>query len=154
MPFNSYIFEGRDTNGYRVVNCHLPWSNSRVYWDAGNNATNSYDRINEIASLSDFSGKWNHWAFTKDIGSGEMKAFLNGSLFMSGNSKTKSMAGIKKFRIGGNAAANFNGVYDGKIDEFRVWNKALDSNTIKLWMNKTVDNNHPFYNHQIGRAHV
>ena len=147
MPFNSYIFEGRDTNGYRVVNCHLPWSNSRVYWDAGNNATNSYDRINEIASLSDFSGKWNHWAFTKDIGSGEMKAFLNGSLFMSGNSKTKSMAGIKKFRIGGNAAANFNGVYDGKIDEFRVWNKALDSNTIKLWMNKTVDNNHPFYNH-------
>ena len=145
MPFNSYIFEGRDANGYRVINCHLPWSNSRVYWDAGNNGTGSYDRIHELANINDFSGKWNHWAFTKDISSGEMKAFLNGELFMSGVSKTRSMAGIVKFRIGGNAAANFNGVYDGKIDEFRVWNKALDNITIKSWMNKTIDSSHPFY---------
>ena len=63
---------------------------------------------------------------------------------MSGTSKTRSMAGIVKFRIGGNAAANFNGVYDGKIDEFRVWNKALDNITIKSWMNKTIDSSHPF----------
>ena len=145
MPFNSYIFEGRDANGYRVINCHLPWSNSRVYWDAGNNGTGSYDRIHELANINDFSGKWNHWAFTKDINNGEMKAFLNGELFMSGTSKTRSMAGIVKFRIGGNAAANFNGVYDGKIDEFRVWNKALDNITIKSWMNKTIDSGHPFY---------
>ena len=145
MPFNSYIFEGRDANGYRVINCHLPWSNSRVYWDAGNNGTGSYDRIHELANINDFSGKWNHWAFTKDINNGEMKAFLNGELFMSGTSKTRSMAGIVKFRIGGNAAANFNGVYDGKIDEFRVWNKALDNIIIKSWMNKTVDSTHPFY---------
>ena len=64
---------------------------------------------------------------------------------MSGTSKTRSMAGIVKFRIGGNAAANFNGVYDGKIDEFRVWNKALDNVAIKSWMNKTIDSSHPFY---------
>jgi len=145
MPFNSYIFEGRDINGYRVINCHLPWSNSRVYWDAGNNGTGSYDRIHELANVNDFSGKWNHWAFTKDINNGEMKAFLNGELWMSGISKTRSMAGIAKFRIGGNASANFNGVYDGKIDEFRVWNTALDNITIKSWMNKTIDNTHPFY---------
>ena len=57
MPFNSYIFEGRDANGYRVINCHLPWSNSRVYWDAGNNGTGSYDRIHELANINDFSGR-------------------------------------------------------------------------------------------------
>ena len=67
MPFNSYIFEGRDTNGYRVINCHLPWSNSRVYWDAGNNGTGSYDRVHELANINDFSGKWNHWAFTLSL---------------------------------------------------------------------------------------
>jgi len=147
MPFNSYVFEGRDTNGYRVINCHLPWSNSRVYWDAGNNGTGSYDRVDQGANLSDFAGKWNHWAFTKDVSSGNLMAFLNGELFMNASSKTKLMSGIAKFRIGGTAAANFNGVYDGKIDEFRVWNKALDSITIKSWMNKPVDSNHPYYNH-------
>ena len=147
MPFNSYIFEGRDANGYRVINCHLPWSNSRVYWDAGNNGTGSYDRVHELANLNDYSGKWNHWAFTKDVATGEMNAFLNGSLFMSAASKTRLMSGITKFRIGGNAAANFNGAYDGKIDEFRVWSTALDSTTIQSWMNKTVNNNHPYFNH-------
>jgi hypothetical protein len=146
MPFNSYVFEGRDTNGYRVINCHLPWSNSRVYWDAGNNGTGSYDRVDQGANLSDFAGKWNHWAFTKDVSTGNLMAFLNGELFMSASSKTRLMSGIAKFRIGGTAAANFNGVYDGKIDEFRVWNKALDSITIKSWMNKSVDSNHPYYN--------
>ena len=53
MPMNSYIFEGRDANGYRVVNSHLPWSNSRVYWDAGNSSANSYDRIDEAANAID-----------------------------------------------------------------------------------------------------
>ena len=146
MPFNSYIFEGRDASGYRVINCHLPWSNSRVYWDAGNNATSSYDRVHDLANVNDFAGQWNHWAFTKDVATGKMNAYLNGELFMTASSKTKLMSGITKFRIGGNAAANFNGDYDGKIDEFRVWNTALDSTTIKSWMNKSVNSNHPYFN--------
>ena len=146
MPFNSYIFEGRDASGYRVINCHLPWSNSRVYWDAGNNATSSYDRVHDLANVNDFAGQWNHWAFTKDVATGKMNAYLNGELFMTASSKTKLMSGITKFRIGGNAAANFNGAYDGKIDEFRVWNTALDSTTIKSWMNKSVNSNHPYFN--------
>ena len=57
-------------------------------------------------------------------------------MFMSASSKTRLMSGITKFRIGGNAAANFNGAYDGKIDEFRIWNIALDAATIKSWMIK------------------
>ena len=145
MPFNSYIFEGRDQNGYRVVNCHLPWSNSNIYWDAGNSGTGSYDRVNQSANFNDFAGKWNHWAFTKDANTGEMIAYLNGEVFMSASGKTKTMSGITKFRIGGTAGANFNGVYDGKIDEFRVWNVALDQLTIKNWMDKTIQSTHPFY---------
>ena len=147
MPFNSYIFEGRDVNGYRVINCHLPWSNSRVYWDAGNNGTSSYDRVDQAASFDDFAGKWNHWAFTKDVTTGELKAFLNGNLFMSASGKTRLMNGITSFRIGGTASSGFNGVYDGKIDEFRIWNKALDQATIQNWMHRTVDATHPEISH-------
>ena len=101
MPMNSYIFEGRDANGYRVVNSHLPWSNSRVYWDAGNSSTNSYDRIDQAANTIDFAGQWNHWAFTKNETTGNMTTYLNGAVFMSGTGKTKTMAGIETFKIGG-----------------------------------------------------
>ena len=33
----------------------MPWSNSRVYWDAGNSGTSSYDRVDQAANLEDFS---------------------------------------------------------------------------------------------------
>jgi len=145
MPFNSYIFEGRDANGYRVVNCHLPWSNGRVYWDAGNNNTSSYDRVDQAANNEDYSGQWNHWAFTKDVSTGTMNAYLNGALFMSATGKTKLMEGITSFRIGGTASSGFNGVYDGKINEFQIWNTAIDQVTLQNWMYKGVDSSHPNY---------
>ena len=90
MPMNSYIFEGKDANGYRVVNSHLPWSNSRVYWDAGNSSANSYDRIDEAANTIDFAGQWNHWAFTKNATTGDMTVYLNGAVFISGTGKNQN----------------------------------------------------------------
>ena len=94
LPENTYIFEGRDINGNRVLNSHLPWSNGQVYWDAGNSGTSSNDRINQPANANDYKGKWNHWAFTKDVSTGEMKIFLNGNLWHSGTGMTLSLIHI------------------------------------------------------------
>ena len=143
QPNNEYIFEGRDVNNRRVVNAHLPWSNSQVYWDAGNSGTNNYDRINQAANFSDFAGKWNHWAFTKNVATGNMSIYLNGVLWHSGTSKTRTMAGITKFFIGGGTLQG--GRYHGFINDFRIWNKDLDATTIADWMYKDVDASHPFY---------
>ncbi len=141
LPKNTYIFEGRDANGRRVINSHLPWSNSQVYWDAGNSGTNSYDRINKAANNNDFKDQWNHWAFTKDVGTGEMRIFLNGVLWHSGTGNTRTMSGITSFKIGGQASSY--GKYDGAIHDFRVWDVALDATTIQDWMYKDVDGTHP-----------
>lgn len=143
MPMNSYIFEGKDANNNRVINSHLPWSNSRVYWDAGNSGTNSYDRVDEAANVSDFAGQWNHWAFTKDATTGTMTIYLNGNVFTTATGKTKTMAGIETFKIGGPGNNDYSGRYDGYIDEFRVWNTALDQTTIQSWMYDAVDGTHP-----------
>ncbi len=140
QPQSDAIFEGLDSAGNRVVNAHLPWGNSRVYWDAGNSGS-TYDRIDQAANPADFMGQWNHWAFTKDVASGLMKIYLNGQLWHSGTGKSLSMAGIKKFTIG--SGANLNMFYDGMIDEFRIWDKVLSQNEIQTWMNKKLDNNHP-----------
>ena len=56
LPYNSTILEGLDGNGSRTLNIHFPWSNSRVYWDCGNNA-GSYDRIDKLANQEDYSSK-------------------------------------------------------------------------------------------------
>lgn len=141
LPANTQIVEGVDAAGNRQVNVHLPWSNSRVYWDCGNDGT-GYDRIDKAAVEEDLEGKWNHWAFTKNTASGEMKIYLNGQLWHSANGLSREI-NITALRFG--KALNNNNPYFGSMDEIQVWDKALDEGTIQSWMNKQIDNSHPDY---------
>jgi hypothetical protein len=146
QPQNNTIFEGIDSAGQRVINVHLPWSDGKVYWDAGRNSA-GYDRlIFPVGNPSNYRGKWNHWAFTKDVKNGRMKVFLNGELSYLSGSRFKPLNGIKTFRIGsdGSGMGNF---YDGYIDEFSVWDKALSDTAIRAFMYRDIAANHPDYQH-------
>ena len=142
LPYNSTIMEGLDANGTRNLNIHFPWSNSRVYWDCGNNA-GSYDRIDKLASQTEFSSQWNHWAFTKNCSSGEMKMYLNGSLWHSGNNKTATID-IQELKLGSNGKGT-GYFWDGKIKELRIFNEEINQATINEWMNVRISANHPDY---------
>lgn len=144
LPRNTSIFEGTDNQNRRQTNVHLPWSNGRIYWDCGFEGT--FDRIDKQADPEDFSGKWNHWAFTKNASTGDMKIFLNGNLWHFGTGKTRPID-LKKMILGSNK--NIGNKYFGKIDEFRVWNKALDQATIAEWMTKRLAFSHPNFSNLI-----
>jgi hypothetical protein len=141
QPQDGTIFEGVNAQNQRVLNAHLPWSNSNVYWDAGND--NGYDRINKLATTSNFEGQWNHWCFTKDASTGSMKIFLNGVQWHTGSNLDNLMDGIARFSIGG--ATSWTNFYNGSIDEFAVFNEALDAATIQAWLKKDMDETHPFW---------
>lgn len=144
QPMNGTAFEAVDSLGNRLLNSHLPWSDSNVYWDAGYGGT-SYDRINKIATPAQIKGQWNYWTFTKNVATGSMKIYLNGILWHNATAKTKRMKGIKTFHIGrGNWAASE--TYEGKIDEFAVFNSDLSQATIQTYMNKQIDTSHPNIN--------
>ena len=144
QPINSSIFEAVDSSGNRVLNIHLPWSNGRIYWDAGWDDGN--DRIDRGTSNSSlYEGKWNFWTFTKDVRDGMMRIFLNGQLWFQGSVKNRPMSGIEMCRIG--AAITYDGYYAGMIDDVRIWDTVLDWDVIKDWMYKDINNNHPNYGH-------
>lgn len=140
QPQNNITFEGLDSDNARKFNAHLPWSNGQVYWDAGS-VNGSTDRINKAANESDYKGKWNHWAFTKNTSTGSMKIYLNGVLWHSGTGKTKTMSDLQSFVLGSRGAGpgNGNNSYDGFIDQFAMWNKELDANEIQNVMNGNFD---------------
>lgn len=144
QPQDGSCFEAVDSLGNRILNAHMPWSDSKVYWDAGFSST-SYDRISKTATTAEIEGQWNYWAFTKNKVTGSMKIYLNGNLWFSGTGKTKSMKNIKKFRIG---KGNWNGsqTYEGKMDDFMVFNSELDQTTIQGLMNNGISTAHPNYN--------
>lgn len=139
MPANSTIFEGKDANNNRQVNVHLPWGNGQVYWDCGNDGS-GYDRINKQANEVDYEGQWNHWAFTKNATSGEMKIYLNGLLWHSGNGFNKPID-IEEFAIA--ASVTGGAQYFGNIDEFRVWDIELTPSEILAWKDYKVNDTSP-----------
>lgn len=145
LPANTTILNGTGANGERDVNIHLPWGNSQVYWDCGGDG-DGYDRINKAASPTELEGRWNHWAFTKKVATGEMKIYLNGKLWHSGTDKRKPID-VTKFVVGKSTGYGSN--YKGSIDELRVWDKALTETEISDWMNVSVNATHPSFKNLI-----
>lgn len=145
LPANTSIIHANNANGERNLNIHLPWSNSRVYFDCGNPGT-GYDRIDKAATVDELEGEWHHWAATKNATTGEMKLYLDGVLWHSGSNKTKPIELVEMVIGKSNALTNN---YKGQIDEVRVWDKALAETEILNWMNRSVNSTHPDYSHLV-----
>ncbi len=145
LPSNSTVFEGTDASNRRQVNVHLPWGNERIYWDCGNDGS-GYDRIEKAANLADYAGQWNHWAFTKNATKGSMKIYLNGELWHEGSDKFRKID-LQALDLGGSLTGG--SIYHGMVDEFQVWSKELDGETIRNWMHQQLDSSHPAYDHLV-----
>ncbi|HRY31337.1 MAG TPA: peptide-N-glycosidase F-related protein [Bacteroidales bacterium] len=143
LPANTSIMEAVDASGKRQVNIHLPWGNSRIYWDCGNDGSN-YDRIDKDAGPEEIEGRWNFWTFTKNAVSGEMKIFKNAQLWASGTGKTKPIT-LSRWICG--ASVNGSNPYYGMLDELSIWNTDLDSAGIARIMYRNVEATHPAYGH-------
>jgi len=69
-------------------------------------------------------GQWNNWIYTKDAtagANGEMKIYRNGQLWAFTDEAPGNIKPINDFQIG----TGIDGPFDGKIDEFAIWDKAL-----------------------------
>jgi hypothetical protein len=143
LPENTTVFEAWDTADHRVLNIHLPWSNENVYWDAGNNGTSSFDRINKLATAAEYEGNWVHWAFVKNAVTGWMRIYKNGTFWRQAVNQDRTMGGIAKIRIGSSVSNDV--FYDGTVDDFAIFNVELNAATIQQWMYKRIDSSHPSY---------
>ncbi len=140
LPANTTVFEAVDGANRRQMNVHLPWSNGQIYWDCGNDGT-GYDRINKQANPEDYEGRWNHWAFTKDVVSGTMEIYLNGELWHSGTGLTRPIMATR-MNVGQHAGGG-NG-YPGDLDNFSMWQRALTAEEIQQIMyTEDIPNDHP-----------
>ena len=153
LPTNTTLFEGVNAANQREVNVHLPWSNSRAYWDCGYDG--GYDRIDQDAGEGILEGRWVHWAFTKDAETGTMRMFVNGQLWLTGTGKDNVIGEIARMNLGG----SWNGDVDyyGDVASFRIWDAALTAPTLAAYMNvSSMDAllDHPHADDLRGGAHV
>lgn len=142
LPVNNSFLEALDANDRRILNIHLPWSDGRVYWDAGNDG-GGFDRIDKAAASSQIKGQWNNWAFVKNVSTGTMKIYLNGALWHTGTGKTKPLAGITKLRFASNGVEHSS--YPGLVDDINVFNTEVPAAVIADWHAREMTYANPNY---------
>jgi hypothetical protein len=136
---NTSILEAYDTLGNRVVNIHMPWSDNNMYFDAGQGS--GYDRISKPMTNTEIDNNWNHWAFVKKQGTGEMFIYKNGVLWQSGTGKNLPIGYIHRMVLGSNMSLGNN--WKGKVDDFQVYDVALSEATILSYMTQKPTSSHP-----------
>jgi len=99
----------------------------RYRWDCGY----PWSPDNRVAGIHrdrrEWTGRWNHWVFTKDIHAtsdgqtGRMQMYLNGALYDERYGTDSPITGVASFEIG----SGWYGRYDGLIDDFEIYDYAL-----------------------------
>jgi len=94
------------------------------------------------------TGKWYHVAGTYD--GSVQKVYINGILVQTlSNTGGIRYNGLDKMIIGDCTGQLANRVFDGKIDDVRIWKVALDTTTLRQWMHKPLTNQHPQYSNLV-----
>ena len=129
-PQSNIIFYSADSNNLTMLNCHLAYGDGGIVWDAGNDGNeHNRDRISKTSTdPNEYKGRWNHWAFTKNVDTGIMKMYLNGSLWHSGSGKYLPLGTAGTLVVGGLNATTSN--YDGMIADVRIYNRELGADDI------------------------
>jgi hypothetical protein len=106
------------------------WQNPGQYrWDCGFPWSFDNRLAGRHRDKSEWTGRWNHWAFTKDIRTGpngekgRMEIYLNGELYDRLTGTDTPITGITSLRIG----SGWYGHYDGLIDDVQIYDYALSA---------------------------
>ena len=104
-----------------------------IYFDAGYGGEGSVDSVNGRAGPDDYQGQWNHYAFTKNSGTAEMRIYLNGVLFGDeGEEQPISPvrgSEVRLFKLGSDADGERR--YDGYMSDVRLYNYALSYGEVR-----------------------
>ena len=125
------VFTCSDSSNARIINIHLPWSDSIVYWDAGSSG-GTYDRIDTTTlTLAQKTG-WHYWSFTKNATTGNMIIYLDGVSIVSGTGKTRTL-GTTSVAASPCAIASFQGSanWNGSVSNFTIYNRDITAAEIQ-----------------------
>lgn len=126
LPQDNYVFygsTGTNGGGTRTLDAHLPWSDSVIYFDTAGCCEGGQTRILVgEPDASKWRGEWNHYAFLKN---GDTKQIWQNGLLLHQGVNTANQTPLRSLFLGAMNASGATG-YRGRIDDFAVWEGALE----------------------------
>jgi hypothetical protein len=74
---------------------------------------------------NDLLGQWHHFAFSKNVDTGDMKLYMNGDLKNTSNATLADIVTTDLLGVYLGVATNYNESFTGRMDDFRMYNYAL-----------------------------
>jgi hypothetical protein len=121
------FFDGVNASNQTIYRLHY-WSDGNIHFNCGNTGGTvdslSYDWN---SSVYDDSSQWHHWAFTKNVSTGQMRIYLDGNdvANSTGNTRTFDTTKTGGAKIGGRYANDF--LWAGNVNDFAVWDAELSA---------------------------
>ena len=131
---NQYLFGGFDDGGSNASNrLAFQFHNSNVLYILTNGAGGGLGTTTNAGSIANYLNKWTHIVVT--VSGTTVKAYLDGSLFHT-STGTALAAGSYPFIIGAYTDNSSRQNVNGKIDQVRIFNKAISASEVsKLYNN-------------------
>jgi len=138
QPVASFLFFGGsnpDGSGTRVIDAHVPWSDSIIYWDTAGCCDGARQRL-QIGdpNPAHWRGQWNHYVLQKN---GDRKEIWQNGALLHFGTNTDAMMNLRSLYIGALNAAGGSG-YQGRIDDFAIWAAALSPSQITALASRTA----------------
>ena len=133
QPGSGSVFwfqEFANGSGARAAQAHVPWSDSIIYWDTGNGGdccSGSARMFKAEPDPTKWKGRWNHYAFIKDGARKEI--WQNGALWHEAINNYP-LTTLRQLTVGSAPGGTL--PYEGRIDDFAVWSRALTSDQIQV----------------------
>jgi len=116
---------------YADVNSTVPWAGLGNFYAGLDTINPNYDYLQfNFEDSSDAVGQWTHYAFVKNTSTGLMRIYKNGILKAEITDATKSIDLPNPLLYIGAGGPLLGNPYRGRIDEFRVYNRALTQEEI------------------------
>lgn len=126
MPVDHYLFygsSGTNGSGSRLLDAHLPWSDAVIYFDTAGCCDPAQTRVFVgEPDPSKWRGQWNHYVFLKN---GDIKQIWQNGLLLHQATNSANQPVLRSLFLGAMNASGATG-YRGRIDDFALWDGALD----------------------------
>ena len=131
---NQYLLGGFNDSGSNSSNrFSFQFHNSNVLYILTNNASGGMGTTTNAGSIASYLNKWTHIVVT--VSGTAVKAYLDGSLFHT-STGTALAAGSQPFIIGAYTDNSSRQNVNGKIDQVRIFNKAISADEVTKLYNE------------------
>ena len=135
MGETTVFFDGVNSSNQTIYRLHY-WSDGQIHFNCGNTGGTVDSLVYDWnSSVYDDSSQWHHWAFTKNVSTGQMRIYLDGVDVANSTGNTRTFDTTKSGGAKIGCAYSNSSLWAGNVNDFAVWDAELSATDMSTLYN-------------------